>query len=118
MLDDNKHQKKTTQTKIPASVSCRCAESIDHSSVRFVFVCFCGLIENEIYFTWRVSVCVQVPVVQNAASSVQAPPIHSTAGMGKLPVRPGLHNPEPQNLRTAQVHKHTVRGPTYFTILA
>lgn len=42
-------------------------------------------------------------MVQNAASSVQPPPIHSSAGLGKLPVRPGLHNPEPQNLRTAQV---------------
>ncbi|KAM8766935.1 transcriptional repressor p66-beta isoform 1-T1 [Acanthopagrus schlegelii] len=46
----------------------------------------------------------KVPVVQNAASSVQPPPIHSSAGLGKLPVRPGLHNPEPQNLRTAQGH--------------
>ncbi len=45
----------------------------------------------------------QVPVVQNAASSVQPPPIHSSSGLGKLPMRPGLHNPEPQNLRTAQV---------------
>lgn len=42
-------------------------------------------------------------MVQNAASSVQPPPIHSSPGLGKLPVRPGLHNPEPQNLRTAQV---------------
>ncbi|XP_037650557.1 transcriptional repressor p66-beta isoform X2 [Sebastes umbrosus] len=46
----------------------------------------------------------KVPVVQNAASSQQPPPIHSSAGLGKLPVRPGLHNPEPQNLRTAQGH--------------
>ncbi|XP_070702613.1 transcriptional repressor p66-beta [Pempheris klunzingeri] len=46
----------------------------------------------------------KVPVVQNAASSVQPPPIHSSAGLGKLPVRPGLLNPEPQNLRTAQGH--------------
>ncbi|KAF3707787.1 Transcriptional repressor p66-beta GATA zinc finger domain-containing protein 2B p66/p68 [Channa argus] len=46
----------------------------------------------------------KVPVVQNAASSVQSPPIHSSPGLGKLPVRPGLHNPEPQNLRTAQGH--------------
>lgn len=45
----------------------------------------------------------QVPVVQNTASSAQPPPIHSSPGLGKLPVRPGLHNPEPQNLRTAQV---------------
>lgn len=50
-----------------------------------------------------VCVFVQVPVVQNTASSVQPPPIHSSPGLGKLPVRPGLHNPEPQNLRTAQV---------------
>ncbi|XP_062265890.1 transcriptional repressor p66-beta isoform X2 [Platichthys flesus] len=46
----------------------------------------------------------KVPVVQNAASSVQPPAIHSSPGMGKLPMRPGLHNPEPQNLRTAQGH--------------
>ncbi|XP_068431393.1 transcriptional repressor p66-beta [Clinocottus analis] len=46
----------------------------------------------------------KVPVVQNSASSVQPPPIHSSPGMGKLPVRPGLHNPEPQNLRNAQGH--------------
>ncbi|XP_033982125.1 transcriptional repressor p66-beta isoform X2 [Trematomus bernacchii] len=46
----------------------------------------------------------KVPVVQNAASSVQAPPMHSSQGLGKLPVRPGMHNPEPQNLRTAQGH--------------
>ncbi|KAJ4927671.1 hypothetical protein JOQ06_015476 [Pogonophryne albipinna] len=46
----------------------------------------------------------KVPVVQNAASSVQAPPMHSSQSLGKLPVRPGMHNPEPQNLRTAQGH--------------
>lgn len=46
----------------------------------------------------------KVPVVQNAASSVQPPAIHSSPGLGKLPGRPGLHNPEPQNLRTAQGH--------------
>ncbi|XP_028289510.1 transcriptional repressor p66-beta isoform X2 [Parambassis ranga] len=46
----------------------------------------------------------KVPVVQNAASSVQQSPIHTSTGLGKLPVRPGLHNPEPQNLRTAQGH--------------
>ncbi|XP_008279435.1 transcriptional repressor p66-beta [Stegastes partitus] len=46
----------------------------------------------------------KVPVVQNAVSSAQPPPIHSSPGLGKLPVRPGLHNPEPQNLRTAQGH--------------
>ncbi|XP_040909099.1 transcriptional repressor p66-beta [Toxotes jaculatrix] len=46
----------------------------------------------------------KVPVVQNPTSSVQPPPIHSSPGLGKLPVRPGLHNPEPQNLRTAQGH--------------
>ncbi|MEQ2232921.1 Transcriptional repressor p66-beta, partial [Ilyodon furcidens] len=45
----------------------------------------------------------KVPVVQSSASSVQPPPIHSSTGIGKLPVRPGLHNTEPQNLRTAQV---------------
>uniref|UniRef100_A0A3Q4BB01 GATA-type domain-containing protein n=1 Tax=Mola mola TaxID=94237 RepID=A0A3Q4BB01_MOLML len=46
----------------------------------------------------------KVPVVQNTASSVQPPPIHSSPGLGKMPVRPSLHNPEPQNLRTAQCH--------------
>ncbi|XP_029370477.1 transcriptional repressor p66-beta isoform X2 [Echeneis naucrates] len=46
----------------------------------------------------------KVPVVQSAVSSVQPPPVHSSPGLGKLPVRPGLHNPEPQNLRTAQGH--------------
>uniref|UniRef100_A0A1A8G874 GATA zinc finger domain containing 2B n=1 Tax=Nothobranchius korthausae TaxID=1143690 RepID=A0A1A8G874_9TELE len=46
----------------------------------------------------------KVPVVQSSASSVQAPPIHSSTGLGKLPMRPGLHNAEPQNLRTAQGH--------------
>ncbi|KAM4725360.1 transcriptional repressor p66-beta [Anableps anableps] len=46
----------------------------------------------------------KVPVVQSSASSVQPPPIHSSSGIGKLPVRPGLHNTEPQNLRTAQGH--------------
>ncbi|KAK9526347.1 hypothetical protein VZT92_015052 [Zoarces viviparus] len=46
----------------------------------------------------------KVPVVQNAASSVQPSPIHSSPGLGKLPVRPGLHNPDPQNLRNAQGH--------------
>ncbi|XP_029919096.1 transcriptional repressor p66-beta [Myripristis murdjan] len=46
----------------------------------------------------------KVPVVQNAASSVQPPPIHSSPGLGKLPVRPGLHTPEAQNLRTTQGH--------------
>lgn len=51
----------------------------------------------------RVCFTVQVPVVQNSSSSVQAPPIHSSAGLGKLPPRPGLHGAEPQNLRTAQV---------------
>ncbi|XP_076013222.1 transcriptional repressor p66-beta isoform X2 [Genypterus blacodes] len=46
----------------------------------------------------------KVPVVQNAVSSVQPASIHSSQGLGKLPVRPGLHTPEPQNLRTAQGH--------------
>ncbi|XP_010872051.1 transcriptional repressor p66-beta isoform X2 [Esox lucius] len=46
----------------------------------------------------------KVPVVQNTPSSVQQSPIHSSQGMGKLPVRPGMHTPEPQNLRTAQGH--------------
>lgn len=46
----------------------------------------------------------KVPVVQNAASSVQPPPIHSSPGLGKLPVRSGLHNPDPQNIRNTQGH--------------
>ncbi|XP_033831389.1 transcriptional repressor p66-beta isoform X2 [Periophthalmus magnuspinnatus] len=45
----------------------------------------------------------KVPVVQNA-SSAQPPPLHSSSGLSKLPARPGMHNPEPQNLRTAQGH--------------
>lgn len=45
----------------------------------------------------------QVPVVQNAPSSVQPSPMHGSQGLGKLPVRPGMHSSEPQNLRTAQV---------------
>ncbi|XP_061822793.1 transcriptional repressor p66-beta [Nerophis lumbriciformis] len=46
----------------------------------------------------------KVPVVQNAASSGQPSSMHSSPGLGKLPVRPGLHNQDPQNLRTAQGH--------------
>ncbi|XP_037119414.1 transcriptional repressor p66-beta isoform X1 [Syngnathus acus] len=46
----------------------------------------------------------KVSVVQNAASSGHSPSIHGSSGLGKLPVRPGMHNPEPQNLRTAQGH--------------
>ncbi|XP_031442614.1 transcriptional repressor p66-beta isoform X3 [Clupea harengus] len=46
----------------------------------------------------------KVPVVQNAPSSVQPSPMHSPQGLGKMPVRPGLHTTEPQNLRTAQGH--------------
>ncbi|XP_028316436.1 transcriptional repressor p66-beta isoform X3 [Gouania willdenowi] len=46
----------------------------------------------------------KVPVVQNAASSVQSAPIHSSPSLGKLAMRPGLHNVEPQNLRNAQGH--------------
>ncbi|XP_072303710.1 transcriptional repressor p66-beta [Eucyclogobius newberryi] len=45
----------------------------------------------------------KVPVVQNAASA-QPPPLHSSSGHSKLPARPGMHIPEPQNLRTAQGH--------------
>ncbi|XP_034017270.1 transcriptional repressor p66-beta-like [Thalassophryne amazonica] len=44
----------------------------------------------------------KVPVVQNLASSSQPSLIHSSSGLGKLLARPGLHNPEPHNLRTAQ----------------
>ncbi|KAI1902339.1 hypothetical protein AGOR_G00043750 [Albula goreensis] len=46
----------------------------------------------------------KVPVVQNAGSSVQPSPMHGAQGLGKLPVRPGLHTPEPQSLRTVQGH--------------
>ncbi|XP_045081986.1 transcriptional repressor p66-beta-like isoform X2 [Coregonus clupeaformis] len=46
----------------------------------------------------------KVPVVQNTPASVQPSPIHSSQGMGKLPVRPGMHTPEPQNFRSAQGH--------------
>ncbi|KAL4646729.1 transcriptional repressor p66-beta [Arapaima gigas] len=46
----------------------------------------------------------KVPVVQNAPSSVQPSPSHGSQGLAKLPTRPGLHTPEPQNLRTAQGH--------------
>ncbi|XP_028316435.1 transcriptional repressor p66-beta isoform X2 [Gouania willdenowi] len=55
----------------------------------------------------------KVPVVQNAASSVQSAPIHSSPSLGKLAMRPGLHNVEPQNLRNAQVRARAllhVRG--------
>ncbi|XP_030202905.1 transcriptional repressor p66-beta [Gadus morhua] len=45
----------------------------------------------------------KVPVVQNA-SSLQPTPIHSSQGMGKLPVRPGLNAADPQNLRNVQGH--------------
>ncbi|KAG9279813.1 transcriptional repressor p66-beta-like [Astyanax mexicanus] len=46
----------------------------------------------------------KVPVVQNTPSSVQPSPIHSSQGLTKLPVRPGMHTSEPQNLRAAQGH--------------
>uniref|UniRef100_A0AAY4E3Y4 GATA-type domain-containing protein n=1 Tax=Denticeps clupeoides TaxID=299321 RepID=A0AAY4E3Y4_9TELE len=46
----------------------------------------------------------KVPVVQNAASSAQPSTIHSSQGLSKLPVRPGLNATEPQNLRTTQGH--------------
>ncbi|KAB5530891.1 hypothetical protein PHYPO_G00134580 [Pangasianodon hypophthalmus] len=46
----------------------------------------------------------KVPVVQNPPSSVQPSAIHSSQGLTKLPVRPGMHTSEPQNLRTAQGH--------------
>uniref|UniRef100_A0A671P5E5 Transcriptional repressor p66-beta-like n=1 Tax=Sinocyclocheilus anshuiensis TaxID=1608454 RepID=A0A671P5E5_9TELE len=46
----------------------------------------------------------KVPVVQNAPSSVQPSPMHSSQGLGKLTVRPGMHSSEPQSLRTAQGH--------------
>ncbi|KAK0151926.1 Transcriptional repressor p66-beta [Merluccius polli] len=45
----------------------------------------------------------KVPVVQNA-TSLQPTPIHSSQGMGKLPIRPGLNTTEPQNLRNVQGH--------------
>ncbi|XP_062846741.1 transcriptional repressor p66-beta [Trichomycterus rosablanca] len=46
----------------------------------------------------------KVPVVQNAPSSIQSSTVHSSQGLNKLPVRPGVHSSEPQNLRTAQGH--------------
>lgn len=46
----------------------------------------------------------KVPVVQNPPSSVQPSTIHHSQGLTKLPVRPGMHTSEPQNLRTAQGH--------------
>uniref|UniRef100_A0A4W4HDR9 GATA-type domain-containing protein n=1 Tax=Electrophorus electricus TaxID=8005 RepID=A0A4W4HDR9_ELEEL len=46
----------------------------------------------------------KVPVVQNAPSSVQPSPIHSSQSLSKLPTRPAMHTSEPQNLRTAQGH--------------
>ncbi|KPP66469.1 transcriptional repressor p66-beta-like [Scleropages formosus] len=52
----------------------------------------------------------KVPVVQNAASSVQASPMHSSQSVAKIPVRPGLHAAEPQNLRTAQQGHSVIRS--------
>ncbi|TRY99968.1 hypothetical protein DNTS_008530 [Danionella cerebrum] len=46
----------------------------------------------------------KVPVVQNTATSVPPSPMHSSQGLGKLPVRTGMHSSEPHNLRTAQGH--------------
>ncbi|TSK31401.1 Transcriptional repressor p66-beta [Bagarius yarrelli] len=46
----------------------------------------------------------KVPVVQNPPSTVQPSTIQSSQGMTKLPVRPGMHSAEPQNLRSAQGH--------------
>ncbi|XP_039608750.1 transcriptional repressor p66-beta isoform X2 [Polypterus senegalus] len=47
----------------------------------------------------------KMPVVQNVASVVQPPPVHSTQqSLSKMAVRPGIHAPEPQNLRTVQSH--------------
>ncbi|KAM9738240.1 transcriptional repressor p66-beta isoform 2-T3 [Menidia menidia] len=46
----------------------------------------------------------KVPVVQSSGSSAQPPTMHGSPGLGKLPVRPGLHNPESQSLRNAQGH--------------
>ncbi|KAM9824239.1 transcriptional repressor p66-beta [Neosynchiropus ocellatus] len=46
----------------------------------------------------------KVPMVQSTTLSVQPSTIHSSSSLGKMPVRPGLHNPEPQNLRTSQGH--------------
>ncbi|CAL8371697.1 unnamed protein product [Boreogadus saida] len=45
----------------------------------------------------------KAPAVQNA-SSLQPTPLHSSQGMGKLPVRPGLNAADPQNLRNMQGH--------------
>ncbi|KAG5842710.1 hypothetical protein ANANG_G00180610 [Anguilla anguilla] len=46
----------------------------------------------------------KVPVVQNSGSSVQPSPLHGSQGLAKMPMRPGLHTQEPQNLRTVQGH--------------
>ncbi|XP_048116666.1 LOW QUALITY PROTEIN: transcriptional repressor p66-beta-like [Alosa alosa] len=47
----------------------------------------------------------KVPVVQNSSSMAQGSSAHSAqGGMAKLPVRPGLHSQEPQNLRSVQGH--------------
>ncbi|KAJ8273728.1 hypothetical protein GJAV_G00104850 [Gymnothorax javanicus] len=46
----------------------------------------------------------KVPVVQNAGSSVQPAALHGSQGLSKMPIRPGLHTAEAQNLRTVQGH--------------
>ncbi|KAJ8335260.1 hypothetical protein SKAU_G00408990 [Synaphobranchus kaupii] len=46
----------------------------------------------------------KVPVLQNSGASVQPSPMHGSQGLAKMPVRPGLHSPEPQNLRSIQGH--------------
>ncbi|KAJ8377893.1 hypothetical protein AAFF_G00250440 [Aldrovandia affinis] len=47
----------------------------------------------------------KVPVLQNVASSMQPSSLHGgSQGLAKLPARPGLHTPEPQNLRSMQGH--------------
>ncbi|KAM4601552.1 transcriptional repressor p66-beta-like [Polymixia lowei] len=45
----------------------------------------------------------QVPVVQNT-SSIQTSSVHGSQAFNKMSARPGIHTPEPQNLRNAQVH--------------
>ncbi|XP_062320892.1 transcriptional repressor p66-beta-like [Osmerus eperlanus] len=47
----------------------------------------------------------KVPVVQNTASAIQSgASVHGAQSMNKMSARPGLHTPEPQNLRLAQGH--------------
>lgn len=47
----------------------------------------------------------KVPVVQNSSSMAQGSSVHGTpGGIAKVPVRPGMHGQEAQNLRSVQAH--------------